>query len=115
MIKLSASRDRKEFLNMTKGIHKKPTINRFNGDMLSTFALRSKTTQIHLLSLLPLIIALQMLLAEENKKIIRYKYCKGRIKTVIPGQGMVAHACNPSYPGGRHWKDHSFRPAQAKS
>jgi hypothetical protein len=27
----------------------------------------------------------------------------------------VAHACNPSYPGGRDQEDHSFWPAQTNS
>jgi hypothetical protein len=27
----------------------------------------------------------------------------------------VAHACNPSYSGGRDWEDGHSRPAQAKS
>jgi hypothetical protein len=29
--------------------------------------------------------------------------------------GMVAHTCNPSYLGGRHWEDHGLRPAWVKS
>jgi hypothetical protein len=28
---------------------------------------------------------------------------------------MVAQACNPSYLGGREWKDQRYRPALAKS
>jgi hypothetical protein len=27
---------------------------------------------------------------------------------------MVAHACNPSYPGDEDWEDHSLNPNQAK-
>jgi hypothetical protein len=30
------------------------------------------------------------------------------------GAGMVFCACNPSYLGGRHWKDHHSRPAPVK-
>jgi hypothetical protein len=29
--------------------------------------------------------------------------------------GPVAHACNPSYSGGRDQEDHSLKPAQASS
>jgi hypothetical protein len=31
------------------------------------------------------------------------------------GAALVAHACNPSYSGGRKQKDHGSKPAQANS
>jgi hypothetical protein len=32
-----------------------------------------------------------------------------------PGRALVAHACNPSYSGGRDQVDNSSKPAQANS
>jgi hypothetical protein len=37
------------------------------------------------------------------------------LKTLIRSQVLVAHACNPSYSGGRDKDDHGSRPAQANS
>jgi hypothetical protein len=35
-------------------------------------------------------------------------------KKKIKNQVTVAHACNPSYSGGRDQEDHGSKPAQAK-
>jgi hypothetical protein len=46
----------------------------------------------------------------------KYKSINGKMLQVSWGsQEPVAHACNVSYLGGRHWKDHGSRPAQANS
>jgi hypothetical protein len=36
------------------------------------------------------------------------------LKNFILGQAPVAHACNPSYSGGRDQEDHSSQPAPGK-
>jgi hypothetical protein len=33
----------------------------------------------------------------------------------VTSQALVAHACNPSYPGGRDQKDHGSKPAWGNS
>jgi hypothetical protein len=38
-----------------------------------------------------------------------------QIKIQIKDWAKVAHACNPSYSGGRNQEDHGLKPAQANS
>jgi hypothetical protein len=43
-----------------------------------------------------------------------YKVSRLSSETVLR-LGAVAHACNPSYVGGRDWQDHGLKSARAKS
>lgn len=58
---------------------------------LSAFCLSSKTTRVHLFSLLLLIIAPYILISatRHEKRIIRYKFWEEASKNVIPGDMVV--------------------------
>jgi hypothetical protein len=43
-----------------------------------------------------------------------HKRRRSKKKKKLTRPGMMAYICYHSYSGGRGWKDHNFRPAQAK-
>jgi hypothetical protein len=46
----------------------------------------------------------------------RCHFSQGRLPLKMPSSwALVAHACNPSYSGGRDQEDHGSKPAQANS
>jgi hypothetical protein len=46
---------------------------------------------------------------------IRLGSARGLVKNFVENWAPVAHACNPSYSGGRDQEVHSSKPAQANS
>jgi hypothetical protein len=57
----------------------------------------------------------EMLQGVETRRTCRIALPEERLKNIFPVQVLVAHACNPSYSGGRDQEDRSSKPAWANS